>query len=34
VKLQAEIAMHVNLETLKKVRLFQDCEKVSLKDWF
>jgi hypothetical protein len=27
VQLQAEIAMHVNLETLKKVRLFQDCEK-------
>ncbi|KAL7076795.1 hypothetical protein ACQ4LE_004068 [Meloidogyne hapla] len=25
-KLQAEIAMHVHFETLRKVRLFQDCE--------
>lgn len=25
-KLKAEIAMHVHLETLKKVKLFQDCE--------
>ena len=29
-KLKAEIAMHVHLETLKKVRIFQDCEKVTL----
>ena len=28
-KLKAEIAMHVHLETLKKVRIFQDCEKVT-----
>ena len=27
-KLKAEIAMHVHLDTLKKVRIFQDCEKV------
>ncbi|KAI1704461.1 cyclic nucleotide-binding domain-containing protein [Ditylenchus destructor] len=25
-KLQAEIAMHVHFETLRKVRIFQDCE--------
>lgn len=25
-KLKAEIAIHVHLETLKKVRIFQDCE--------
>lgn len=25
-KLQAEIAMHVHFETLKKVRIFQNCE--------
>jgi cyclic nucleotide gated channel alpha 3 len=30
--LQAEIAMHVHLETLKKVRIFQDCEKGLLAD--
>ena len=29
-KLKAEIAMHVHLETLKKVRIFQDCEKVAI----
>ena len=29
-KLKAEIAMHVHLETLKKVRIFQDCEKVRI----
>ena len=29
-KLKAEIAMHVHLETLKKVRIFQDCEKVTI----
>ena len=29
-KLKAEIAMHVHLETLKKVRIFQDCEKVNI----
>ena len=27
-KLKAEIAMHVHLDTLKKVKIFQDCEKV------
>ena len=26
-KLKAEIAMHVHLETLKKVRIFQECER-------
>merc|ERR1719282_146919 len=26
-KLKAEIAIHVHLETLKKVKIFQDCEK-------
>jgi cyclic nucleotide gated channel alpha 3 len=25
-KLQAEIAMHVHFDTLRKVRIFQDCE--------
>lgn len=25
-KLQCEIAMHVHFETLRKVRIFQDCE--------
>lgn len=25
-KLKAEIAIHVHLDTLKKVKLFQDCE--------
>jgi hypothetical protein len=25
-KLQTEIAIHVHLETLRKVRIFQDCE--------
>lgn len=25
-KLQAEIATHVHFETLKKVRIFQNCE--------
>lgn len=25
-KLKAEIAIHVHLDTLKKVRIFQDCE--------
>lgn len=25
-KLQAEISMHVHFETLRKVRIFQDCE--------
>ena len=29
-KLKAEIAMHVHLDTLKKVKIFQDCEKVRL----
>ena len=29
---QAEIAMHVHLDTLKKVRIFQDCEKGLLAD--
>ena len=28
--LKAEIAIHVHLETLKKVRIFQDCEKVRI----
>ena len=31
-KLKAEIAIHVHLETLKKVRIFQDCEKGLLVD--
>ena len=25
-KLKAEIAIHVHLDTLKQVRIFQDCE--------
>ena len=29
---QAEIAIHVHLETLKKVKIFQDCEKGLLVD--
>lgn len=29
---QAEIAIHVHLDTLKKVRIFQDCEKGLLVD--
>ena len=29
-KLKAEIAMHVHLGTLQKVRIFQDCEKVTI----
>jgi len=31
-KLKAEIAIHVHLDTLKKVRIFQDCEKGLLVD--
>ena len=31
-KLKAEIAIHVHLETLKKVRIFQDTEKGLLVD--
>ena len=31
-KLKAEIAIHVHLETLKKVKIFQDCEKGLLVD--
>merc|ERR1719468_145485 len=31
-KLKAEIAIHVHLDTLKKVRIFQDCEKGLLID--
>ncbi|XP_023319465.1 cyclic nucleotide-gated cation channel subunit A isoform X2 [Eurytemora carolleeae] len=31
-KLKAEIAIHVHLNTLKKVRIFQDCEKGLLVD--
>ena len=31
-KNQAEIAIHVHLDTLKKVRIFQDCEKGLLVD--
>ncbi|XP_023328034.1 cyclic nucleotide-gated cation channel alpha-3 [Eurytemora carolleeae] len=31
-KLKAEIAMHVHLETLKKVKIFQECEKGLLVD--
>jgi cyclic nucleotide gated channel alpha 3 len=30
--LQAEIAIHVHLDTLKKVTIFQDCEKGLLVD--
>ena len=29
---KAEIAIHVHLETLKKVKIFQDCEKGLLVD--
>ena len=31
-KLKAEIATHVHIETLKKVKIFQDCEKGLLTD--
>ena len=31
-KLRAEIAMHVHLDTLRKVKIFQDCEKGLLAD--
>ena len=30
--LQSEIALHVHLDTLKKVKIFQDCEKGLLTD--